>query len=89
MALPVGALGLGIIGGVVAYRVRGVGTTAILLPLLLNVIWLADPTVALARSRFLFGASVWLAVALGAWTGFLPFLRPVSVGPWVARRRTR
>lgn len=73
---PLGALGLGAAGAVITGgvawrqdggRVQMPALGAVLLPLLLNMFWLADPAVDPARSRFLFGASVWMVVALGTW----------------------
>ena len=71
---PAVALGLGAIaaiaGAVVAMRWRnGPDNTAAprilaFTPLLLNLVWLLDPAVDLARGRFLFGASLWLVAVL-------------------------
>ena len=60
------AAGLAALGGVLAWRFRL--SVAAFLPLLLNLFWLMDPAVAPARGRFLFGASLWLAVVLLVWT---------------------
>ncbi len=68
---PVGAVGLGLlaaaVGGIVWRRWAGETPSIQLttfLPLLLNLFWLVDPTVDIARGRFLFAASLWLAAVL-------------------------
>ncbi len=64
---PAGALALGLAGAAVAWfagrRLNDKGFV-VLLPLLLNLIWLLDPAVDLARGRFLFAASGWLVAVL-------------------------
>ncbi|MCC6607146.1 MAG: DUF2723 domain-containing protein [Anaerolineae bacterium] len=51
-----------------------------LTPLLLNLIYLADPLVDVGRSRFIFGAALWLVLLL--WTGRRWRTRP-DVWPWL------
>ena len=64
---PAGALALGLVGAIVAWfagrRLNNLTLTA-LLPLLLNLVWLLDPAVELARGRFLFAAGWWLVAVL-------------------------
>jgi hypothetical protein len=77
MGRPIPALGLGavvaVLGVVLARRLGArAGETPALraiafLPLLLNLVWLVDPAVELARGRFLFGASWWLVAILLVW----------------------
>lgn len=65
--LPVILMGLGAaaLGGWATWQARL--PVAAFLPLLLNLVWLADPAVALGRGRFLFGASLWLVAVLPVW----------------------
>ena len=76
---PAGAFGLGaLLGGLGAAvtillgKRPGGANPALLamafLPLLINLFWLFDPMVDLARGRFLFAAGLWLAAVLLAWT---------------------
>jgi len=51
-----------------------------LTPLLLNLIYLADPLVDVGRSRFIFGAALWLVLLL--WAGRRWRTRP-DVWPWL------
>ncbi len=44
---------------------RAIRQVSPVLPLLLNLLWLFDPTVDLIRSRLIFAASLWLALLLG------------------------
>lgn len=71
---PLPAVALGVIvavagAGAVAWAGRRLGASLTLaaLPLLLNLFWLLDPAVDVARGRFLFAAGWWLAAVVLAW----------------------
>ena len=67
---PGAALALGVLAAAVGLglrRWRGAGVVASALPLLLNLVWLVDPVVDLARGRFLFAAGWWAAAVIWAW----------------------
>ena len=67
---PGAALGLGLlaaVAGLALWRWRGAVVAAASLPLLVNLGWLLDPTVDLARGRFLFAAGWWAAVVVWTW----------------------
>ena len=67
---PGAALGLGLlaaVAGLALWRWRGAVVAAASLPLLVNLGWLLDPTVDLARGRFLFAAGWWAAVVAVWW----------------------
>ncbi|WP_374687578.1 DUF2723 domain-containing protein, partial [Promineifilum sp.] len=69
---PVIAVGLLVaLAGALVWRRFGGRVALASLPLLLNLVWLADPAVDLAQSRFLFAAGLWLAavVATYLWVG--------------------
>jgi hypothetical protein len=65
--LPAVALAL-VVALVAGLLLRRAGSVAAMasLPLLLNLFWLMDPAVDLARSRFLFVAGLWLAAVVAA-----------------------
>ncbi|MBK7217263.1 MAG: DUF2723 domain-containing protein [Candidatus Promineofilum sp.] len=66
---PGAALVLGVLAaavGLAVWRWRGAVVVAAL-PLLLNLLWLVDPAVDLARGRFLFAAGWWAAAVVAAW----------------------
>ena len=66
---PGAALVLGVLAaavGLAVWRWRGAVVVAAL-PLLLNLLWLVDPAVDLARGRFLFAAGWWAAAVVWAW----------------------
>ncbi|MBP8949204.1 MAG: DUF2723 domain-containing protein, partial [Candidatus Promineofilum sp.] len=67
---PGAALGLGLlaaVAGLALWRWRGAVVAAASLPLLVNLGWLLDPTVDLARGRFLFAAGWWAAAVVAVW----------------------
>ncbi|MBP6015571.1 MAG: DUF2723 domain-containing protein [Candidatus Promineofilum sp.] len=74
---PSGAMGLAAVvavggaAGAIVWRDKGLSArlplAVLFLPLLLNIVWLVDPTVDPARGRFLFGAGLWLSAALLVW----------------------
>jgi len=77
--LPVIAVGLlAALAGVLVWRRFGARVAVVSLPLLLNLVWLVDPVVDLARSRFLFAAGLWLAAVVATY---------LSVGDDLARWR--
>ncbi|MBP6789229.1 MAG: DUF2723 domain-containing protein [Candidatus Promineofilum sp.] len=67
---PGAALALGVVAAAVGWLVgrwRGPAAVVAALPLLVNLLWLADPAVDLARGRFLFAAGWWAAAVLAVW----------------------
>ena len=67
---PGAALALGVVAAAVGWlagRGRGAAAVVTALPLLVNLLWLADPAVDLARGRFLFAAGWWAAVVVWTW----------------------
>ena len=67
---PGAALALGVVAAAVGWLVgrwRGPAAVVVALPLLVNLLWLADPAVDLARGRFLFAAGWWAAAVLAVW----------------------
>jgi len=67
---PGAALAVGLGGaavGLLLRRWRGAAAAVAALPLLVNLVWLVDPAVDLARGRFLFAAGWWLAAVLVVW----------------------
>ena len=67
---PGAALALGVVAAAVGWLVgrwRGAAAVVAALPLLVNLLWLFDPAVDLARGRFLFAAGWWAAAVLAVW----------------------
>jgi hypothetical protein len=68
--LPVVAISLAVVLGISLlgrHLWRAPGGVLVLLPLVLNLFYLVQPSVDLAFSRVLFGGSLWLVLVLGVW----------------------